>query len=454
MSRLPLRLRLTLVFALAMAAVLAATGAFVYVRVGDSLDDRVDDGLRSRATALAASVEGGTTGRALPGGEEEFAQLLGPRGDLQAATPGFGEPIVGDPGSREAFLETTVTPPGEGEAVPFRILVRPVSRGRTAVVGTSLEDRDEALEGLLAQLLIGGLLALALASTAGYALAGAALRPVEAMRRRAAAITAQTSGERLPVPVARDELHRLATTLNGMLDRLDAGLRRERQFVADASHELRTPLALLRAEVDLALRRPRSHEELEQALRSVSTEVDRLGRLAEDLLVLAAAEEGRMRLRPSEFSVRDLLETVAGRFAGSAEELATRVEVGEVPKGEMTADRIRLEQALGNVVDNALRHGTGPVRLDATRGNGMLVLRVRDEGPGFPPEFLPNAFDRFARADDARSVGGVGLGLAIVDAIARAHGGRAGARNVPGGGAEISLEIPQSPAPRGDSVPP
>ena len=295
-------------------------------------------------------------------------------------------------------------------------------------------DRDETLDTMLLLFLVGGPVALAAATFAGWLLAGAALRPVEAMRRRAAEISADTTGERLPVPRSEDEIRRLATTLNEMLERLDAGLLRERRFVADASHELRTPLSLLRTELELALRRPRRSEEYEAALRSVAEEVDRLVRLAEGLLLLATAEEAG--LQPERIDVRELLEAVARRFANGAE-----IEMSDT-LGELVADRLRLEAALGNLVENGLRHGAPPIRLEALRDGDDAVFRVTDAGPGFPPSFREHAFERFARADEARTEKGAGLGLAIVDAVARAHGGEATARNGPGGGAEVTISIP------------
>ena len=409
MRRLPLRLRLTLLFALALAVVLAAVGAFVYLRLERSLNEQIDEGLEARAAQLLPEISRGdlsAIGRSRVGDDEGFVQLLAPDGTVVAVSR---------------------TAPSDA-----RTLEVSIEQG-TLVVGASVEDRDEALNGLLAQLLVGGPIALLLASFAGYLLAGAALRPVEAMRRRAAEISAETAAGRLPLPEARDEIFRLGETLNAMLARLEAGLERERRFVADASHELRTPLALLKAELELALRRPRSPEELQGALRSAAEEVERLVRLAEDLLVLAASEEGGLRLRMERIDARELLEGVAGRFAsdGRVLEAVSSVEA-------LTGDRLRLEQALGNLVDNALRHGAGTVRLEALPG----ALRVSDDGDGFPPDFLPRAFERFSRADDARTGRGAGLGLALVDAIARAHGGSASARNVDGGGAEVTIELP------------
>jgi two-component system OmpR family sensor kinase len=412
MSPIPIRLRLTLAFALAMAVVLAATGAFLYVRVGASLDEAIDEELERRAAELVPLVERGEpgVGRA---SDEQFVRVA----------------ERGAPTDRKGFRT-------------FAVPVDTPEGARVLVVGTSLEDRDEALTRLFGELLLVGPLALLLASLLGYALARAALRPVESMRAEAAAISAAEAGRRLPIPPARDEVSRLGETLNAMLARLEEALERERRFVADASHELRTPLALLKAELELALRRPRPPQELEGALRAAAAETDRLAQLAEDLLVLARSDQGRLPLRRARTSVRELLAGVARRFDGRAETAGRAIET-EAPEGlDLSADRVRLEQALANLVDNALRHGGGLVRLHAEKRNGQVELHVLDEGPGFPPEFITRAFERFSRPDEARSGDGVGLGLAIADVIARAHGGSAHAATRPGGGADVWLAIP------------
>jgi signal transduction histidine kinase len=192
---------------------------------------------------------------------------------------------------------------------------------------------------------------------------------------------------------------------------------------------------LLKAELELALRRPRAPEELHAALTSAAEETDRLVRLAEDLLVLARADEGELQLRQEPVDARELLDAVARRFAAAGSPLEV-----DVPGGlTVTGDRLRLEQAVGNLVDNALRYGAGTVRLAARRDEGGIALSVADEGAGFPPAFLPDAFERFRRADAARARGAAGLGLALVQAVARAHGGLATAANLPGGGAVVTL---------------
>ena len=449
MSGLPIRIRLTLGFALAMALVLGATGAFLYLRLQSSLDDAISESLEQRSQEVETKLGRGESIDDLPVPPDEgFAQVFATDGHLFDSTANVAdEPVVGvepierarSAGPQTVELEDAGAFPG-----PVRMLIRPVAAPdgeQVVVVGATLEDRNETLSGFLTELLLIGIAALALASLLGYALATAALRPVESMRRGAEAISAAEPGRRLPLPRARDEIRRLGDTLNAMLGRLEAAIERERGFVADASHELRTPLALLKTELELALRHPRSAEEREQALRSAADETDRLVRLAEDLLVLARSDQQRLPLRLEPIGASELLTKVAGRFGQPLEISA--------PAGlQVVGDEARLEQALGNLVDNALRHGAGPVRLSAGAVNGVVELHVLDEGPGFPPEFLPHAFERFSRSDEARSGHGAGLGLALVRAIAAAHGGSAGAANRPARGADVWLVLP-SPADSG-----
>jgi two-component system OmpR family sensor kinase len=228
-----------------------------------------------------------------------------------------------------------------------------------------------------------------------------------------------------------------------MLLRLERAIERERGFVADASHELRTPLALMKAELDLALRKPRTAPELEEALRSTAAETDRLVRLAEDLLVLAQADDGRLPLRRDDFRAADLLSSVQLAFQTRAEAAGRTIEAAPSNGIAVSGDRMRLEQALGNLVDNALRHGSGAVRLSAVDKNRRVELHVADEGQGFPPDFLPRAFERFGRANEARTSGGAGLGLALAAAIAEAHRGSAHASNQAGGGADVWIALPK-----------
>ncbi len=306
-----------------------------------------------------------------------------------------------------------------------------------------IDERNEALTDLLQQLLLGGPIALVLASLAGYGVAAAALRPVETMRSRAADISAADPEQRLPVPATGDEIARLGTTLNEMLDRLGEALEHERSFVADASHELRTPLAILRTELELALVEGRSAEELRAALASAAEETDRLIQLSEDLLTIAQTERGDLPLRIAPTALEEAFTTVGARFARRASAAGRAIEV-EAAGVELGADRLRLDQAIGNMVDNSLRYGAGTIVLNAVARDGEVEIHVRDRGPGFPPEFLDRAFERFSRRSPSQGDGGSGLGLAIVRTVARAHGGEADAANLDGGGADVWMTIPLS----------
>jgi signal transduction histidine kinase len=421
MSRISLRLKLTLAFTGVMAVLLALAGIALSVLVANNLDSTIENGLEARARDAAAVV---ATGRLASTGEP-YAQVLAPDGTVRDTTTGAGdEPLLTDGELARARTQTVVV-----ERAELRLLARPVAGGAVLVVGESLAQRERALDALHALLAVGGPLALLIASAVGYALAAAALRPVERMRRHAAAITAAQTSERLPVPPSDDEIGRLGRTLNEMLARLEVAFKRERAFVSDASHELRTPLAILRTELELALRGEHTREELEAALRSAAEESERLTQLAEDLLVIARSDQGRLPVRPEALEAGAVLARVAGRFQTRARAEGRPLAADPSPGVELTADPARLEQALANLVDNALTYGDGTVALSARTNNGTVELHVTDEGPGFPPEFLPRAFERFTRADEARSRGGSGLGLAIAEAIAAAHGGTAQARN-------------------------
>ena len=456
MRRVPITVRLTLVFAAAMATVLIATGLFVYLRLGAELDRALDEGLRSRADDVAAFVQRSgpassqTDDRRLTEAEESFAQIVDARSAVVGGSPGVGDrPLLAQRELAQAKRQTSLV---ERRIVPqlsedpLRLLATPVEspgeRLLVVIVGTSLADRDEALNLLAAQLLIGGPIALLLTTLAAYGLARAALRPVDSMRRQAAAISAEEPGRRLPLPPTGDELSRLGETLNAMLARLEGALAHERAFVADAGHELRTPLAIMKTELQLAMRSSRSRGELQDAVRSAAEETDRLARMADDLLVIASSEQRELPLRRERTEVGALLDTVLGRFAKRAAELGCVLEA-EVPAGlSVPVDRLRLEQALGNMLDNALRHGGGRVTVSAAERDGQLELHVLDKGPGFSPEFLERAFERFSRADGARATRGTGLGLAVVEGFAVAHQGHAHAANRKSGGADVWLSLP------------
>jgi two-component system OmpR family sensor kinase len=458
MSRLPVRLRVTLIFTAVMAVVLAGTGLFLYSRLESELDQSIDKELHSQASQLTSLLRvadagiGESARRFLRNSRgEHAAQVLTASGRIfdPAHQPDHHQ-ILDPAQAREAdrapivIVKTGVPGLGSEEA---RVLAKPIrfeGRRLIVVVGETLTERNHALSSLATLLLAGGPVALLLASLAAYLAVAAALRPVEAMRRRAAEISSAEPDERLPVPPASDELSRLGETLNAMLARLEVAIERERRFVDDASHELRTPLALQRTELEIALRYGETPEDLRSAIASGIEETDRLIRLAEDLLVVARSERGALDLDVTSIEVAPLLEHLQERFESRATE-ADRPLVVDADGGlRIDGDRLRLEQALTNLVDNALRHGGGEVRIAASDANGRVEIHVTDRGPGFPSDFIDSAFERFTRADPARGRGGTGLGLAIVERIAAAHGGRAQAGTRADGGADVWIEVPGS----------
>lgn len=451
MNRWPIRVRLTLFFTVAMAVVLTTVGLFLYARVASDLDRALNLELRSRAQDLSALVlRGGSlrrTGSPFIEHGETFAEVVTTDGRVLDATPSIGSSVLLSSSQlararvKPIFVDRPSAPGLDEPARMLGVALHRKGRPAVLIVGATRENRAETLASLRRAFLIGGPIALLLTSLGAYLLAAAALRPIEGMRRRAAEISTSSLDERLPVPEASDEVARLGKTLNEMLARIEDGLARERRFVADASHELRTPLAMLRAELELALRHARSPEELERSIRSAAQETDRLARIADDLLLLARAEQGGLLIQPEPTDLVDLLEAVSSRFSTRAEAEGRSLSVDSADAPVASVDRLRLEQALGNMVDNAFRYGRGPITLSAQVRDSTVELHVLDGGHGFPAAFRERAFERFSRAAEP-GADGSGLGLAIVETIVQAHGGRVDVADRPEGGADVWVSLP------------
>jgi two-component system OmpR family sensor kinase len=441
--RLPIRTRLTLVFASVSLLVLVVAGAALVIGFRAELDRTINGGLLSRLETARADPLAGIA--AIPQGDDAFAQLIGPDGALESSSNLPAEPLL--PLAVLAsiqggtFFDRAVRM--VDDRVAARLLAVPLADGSHLVIGIDIDDQREIVARLTVFVAVGGPIVLLALSVLGWILAGAALRPVEELRSEAAAISLSEPDRRLPIPDTGDELQRLTETLNSMLDRVHGALDRERRFVDEASHELRTPLGVLKAEVDLAMKGPRSRDELEAALQSIAQETERLRRLTQDLLVLARSDRGRLPVHRADVDVSSVIERVAAEFAdrSSRDGVSLRVSGSDV-RARVDSDRVR--QAVENLVDNALRHaGTGrSVEVRADREGNRVRVIVTDSGSGFAGDVLDRAFEPFARADGGREGDGAGLGLTIVRAVADAHGGSATARNLEGGGAAVSLELP------------
>jgi signal transduction histidine kinase len=408
-SRLPVRRRLTLVFAGVMAILLTATGIFVHQRLRSTLDTSVQASLRAHAADVAALAQQADTGLADAqlggiGAQPQLAQIVDGAGRVIDATTGLPRrPLVGPvelAQARRGDLVVRDTLVGDEPVRLLAVAITAQDQRLVAVVGQSLEEHDQAIDDLTEVLLVGGPAALLLASLAGYALTGAALRPVELMRRR------------------------------------------ERTFIADASHELRSPLTMLRTELELMARDEPRGPELQAATASAIEETERLGRLADDLLTLTRADSERLQLRPRRVAAATLVDQAAARARRRPTAAGLRITVGDSADTAVLADPDRIGQALDNMLDNALRHAAHEIEITARLAGSSVEIHVRDDGDGFPPAFLPRAWERFSRADAARTDDGAGLGLAIIRTIAERHGGSADAANRPEGGADVWISLP------------
>lgn len=458
---MPIRVRLT---ALAAAGALLAVvlGGWIFVhQLRDGLHSSVDSSLRTRADALVQTVgdargaidfqDRGST--RLLDAKEAVAQIVGPSGQLLESSEIAGRRVLVPPDvARRARARTVFTEgrlPDERQSV--RLLATPVVRadGRwVVIVGTSLEAADDAVARVQTGLVFGGMFTVVLAAGGAWILGTLALRPVERMRRQAATISAHHADSRLAIPRTHDEIAELGETMNALLSRLQHALAQQRAFVADAGHELRTPLAILRTELELAGHPGRDETDLRRSIAEAGVETERLSNLAEALLFLARHDEHGARRARELQPIRPLLErAVAVASTGAARK---RVEISLIAGHELAVPVVgeAVRRAVDNLLANAVRHAPpgSTVEVRAHVDGDEFSITVRDRGPGFPPEFLPHAFERFRRADTARTRddGGSGLGLAIVRTVARDHGGDAEALNRPEGGAEVRVRFPIS----------
>lgn len=457
---MPLRRRLGVVFAFATAVLIGVVGVGFVLQLRSGLDATIDAGLRSRAATLADQYAAGGVGALRLDRDDEPVQVLTLDRQVIASSPELAPVAVIDQAQRDDALvranrgaDPLAFTAGDGNDRTRYLVTRlsdqpgPDPAQVLLVVGTGTEVADAADDHVEMGLLVIGPLAALVAGFGAWWLAGAALRPVERMRRQAAELGERDVGAHLAVPDTRDEIAALARTMNDLLDRLRAALEHERGFVADAGHELRTPLATLRAELELAARPGRSRADLQASVTAAGEETERLVRLAEDLLLLARAQGEQTFLREDTVDLAHVVALAARGATVRADPRGVDVVVDGPERLAVPGDPDRLRQAVDNVLDNAVHHSPddGVVLVSTTVADGHAVIRVADDGPGFPPEFLPHAFERFTRADTARarSDGGTGLGLAIVEAVVRAHHGRVQAHNRAEGGAVVRIDLPR-----------
>jgi heavy metal sensor kinase len=459
--KLPIRARLTAWYALFVTGILVALGAFLVLQLRSDLRSRIDREVRSSAGAISQNyLEDGVAGfrtisvAALRRGGA-VAQVLDAHGHVIVRYGGdpAQDPML--PASRRGAALAGRQQPLDislgDSSRPFRVVAMAVTRGgqtQLVVVGESLQEVNEAVTRVLILLLIAGPVAMAAAGFGGWWLVRNALLPVDRMRRQAEEIGIDRLHERLATPNSKDELGRLAITLNAMLARLESGVLARRQLIANASHELRTPLAAMRAELDVSLRDEERTEAEREVLESVREDVDRMSRTVDNLLTLARADDGRLELLRGDVELSEAIEQAAQPLAALAAAKGVTVRLaGEPCAADADAERIR--QALRNLIENAIEFTPrgGEVTVSSWRNGRETGVTVADNGSGIPIEARAHVFDRFYRADPARSreSGGSGLGLAICYEIAIAHGGRIWVQSEEGEGSAFSIALPSVP---------
>jgi two-component system, OmpR family, sensor kinase len=462
-----LRVRLTLWYGTALGLIIVVFAGALYLVMARGLKDQVDRSLAEAGKVAVQALEERRVGLFFRFDDlveefpelavlDKFFQIFSPAGKITIQSPNVKRLDI--PLSRTALEQALAgRPVFESARVqnepPIRLLSIPIryndSLTHILQIGTSLRPVEETLHRLLFTLLITGPLALAVALAGGWFLAGRALRPVEDITVAARRIAAGDLTQRLAVPQTADEIGRLASTFNDMIARLEASFRQIQRFSADASHELRTPLTVMKGETELALRRPRSPEDYRVVLESSLEEIDRMTRIVDDLLFLSRADLGEIRMESLPVRLDSLVEDVQRQAAVLGQEKDVQVLVSHIEPAMVRGDELRLRELILNLVDNAVKysHPGGKVEMALHRENREKPearLVVSDQGIGMSAEEKTRIFDRFFRAEGARSHSpkGTGLGLSICKWIAEAHHGHIEVDSSPGHGSRFTLVLP------------
>ena len=468
-----LRARIALMAGALMTVAFVGLGLYLFFSLRFQLLRSLDDNLRLSAEQLLPMIErednrfvfarGDFSGQQLRQ-QEDAIRLLSPDGQIWAQQGSIAIPpslsmLQSEQEQYATWLIPDIAPQAEdaqgnhqqnvGESV--RVFTLPVRvQGQTVAflqVARSLESIDEALQTLLILLLIGAPFIVGAAVSGGYWLAGRTLKPIDVIRQKAAEISAHDLSQRLSLDLPDDEVGRLAQTFDDMLARLEDAFQRQRRFVSDASHELRTPLAIIRGEVEVALEQPRSAEVYVNILESVHSEVERLNRLTNDLLLLARSDNAQSFVRRQRIDLSELITTLIATMENRLNEANMTVQLDLPPALWIDGDFDRLLQLFLNLIENAILYAPNShLAIKASVQSGRPVVVVADNGPGIPKTHLSHIFERFYRVDTARSnQPGSGLGLAIALEIAHAHGGDLTVESAPNEGTAFTLWLSGMP---------
>jgi signal transduction histidine kinase len=444
------RARMTVLATLVAVIAVGISAVALLVVLRHSLERAGDDAAKTRAEDLAALATTGTLPRLLTvPNDEDLAQVVDASGAVLAGSTGHTGRAIATfaPEGRAPVVRMVRDVPDDNELIDFRVWAQ---RARTpdgpvtVYVGTSLESVNETIATVRRVLLLILPPLLALLAVASWVLVGRALRPVEAIRAEVADISGRALDRRVPVPPRRDEIGRLASTMNEMLDRLQAASERQRKFVGDASHELQSPIAALRTQLEVAIAQPTTTDWAATS-SDLLAESRHMERLVRDLLFLARSdgEEGVRRIEPVDLD--DIVLEEATRLRSTAQ---VRVDASGVSAAPLTGNRDELTRLVRNLLENAEHHAESRVRIRLSAEGREIILMVEDDGPGVPPAERERIFQRFTRLDEARSRnnGGTGLGLAIVKEITERHGGTVCVENA-APGARFAVRLPQMQVP-------
>jgi len=457
MKSFPIWLRLTAWYFLILAAILSAFGVTAYFAMRNSIHQTVDQDLQEQTQGIQRLME-----RTLSsGGEEELQDelrehsVLRPGGALLQVSDSRGNWLY----RSAAMSRYNIPKPGETSDVPSTLVFGDVPlrlrsskfevAGQTFFIqiAAPLEEFYEALHRFALLLLVSIPLLLVAAAGAGFWMSRRALAPVDQITQLAKTMSVQSLSSRLPAPRTRDELQRLSETLNGMLERLEAAFKKITQFTADASHELRTPIAVMRTRTELALRKPRSADEYRDTLTQLHSELEGTSELVEALMLLARADYGSEALQLCDANLNEIVRDACCQCKTlcDAKKLSFRERIPE-SSVRIQADANAIRRLLLILIDNAVKYtpADGQVEVSVEKQNGSALAIIRDTGIGIAAEDLPNIFERFYRADKARSreSGGVGLGLSIGRWIAEAHGGSIQVESTLGRGSTFRVQLP------------
>jgi heavy metal sensor kinase len=459
-SKLPIRWRLTIWYGLLMIAGFALLGLGLYIGLHTLLLDSYEEQLLTQTDLAISAVEGRSGALTLnPGArdtlssDDRFVRLIDTAGTVVVDTsPSIGTIPIDMDAVEAALAGRSSIKLQQINGGTFGISTKPVLSGDTIVgavqLGLSRDDVDETLRLLLIVLGVAAPLVVIAALTGGYVIAGRALAPVAAITNLAASISTNELQSRIDLDLPDDELGRLAQTFNAMLERIQEGFERQRRFTGDAAHELRTPLSMMRSEVDLALRQPRTVTEYQAALEGLDQDLGRVTSLVSSLLMLARADERKLTLDPAPFNLAETISALVDQYQGIATSNGIELR-GATEPVTVVADEDQIIQVIVNFLDNALAHTPpgGRIEVGASPEGDQIRVWVRDSGSGIAPEHLSRVFDRFYRVDHGRTreSGGAGLGLSIARAIVEAHYGTISLLSEPGKGTIAQFVLPLIP---------